>query len=431
LVAPYDQHDERVRDKAPQPIQYTSYMPEVQRVAPPRVQRRRKRRRLLIKIPWIPISVVVLLVFVVVGGYLVFGSMRQERVAESPLDTEAGIIYITATPDISIAQTATSVLPAEYMQALSLTPGPIPTQGGDIDALRPTPTSAFESVGPVPEVFDLWSSLIVYACFVDGSDEICAIKANGTEQRQLTSLKGTDYYPSLSPDGQTIYWSSQRGKFNFDIYSMDTAGGNIQRLTNGEGDNYAPELSPDGTRIVYTHYAKIGEKDDQDIWVMNADGSNPHPVTFDTTNEIDPSWSPDGTMISFTSNRSISNELFIMNADGSNVRQLTRGMSIGGRNDWSPDGTLLTFYAGPGSEKEVFVVSIECIYIGGCDRTLIRQLTTGGQNKGPAFSPDGQWIVFTTKRDGDNEIMMMRVDGTDMRTLTTNYIPDWMPRWGP
>jgi TolB protein len=420
-----------VHDDAPAPIPYTSYMPEVQRIAPPRVQRRRKRRRMLIKIPWIPISVVVLLLPVAIGSYLIFGSLRAERRAESPADVEELIVYVTATPNISIAQTATSILPPEYLQALSMTPSAIADLGGQPGEVHATPTSAFIATGSNPQPFDIRTSKIVYVSFINNSDEIFLMNADGTEQRQLTSLPGTDYYPSLSPDGQTIYFSSQRGKNNFDIYSMDTAGGNIRQLTSNNGDNYAPELSPDGTRIVYTHFAKIGDKNDQDIWVMNADGSNPHPVTFDTTNEIDPSWSPDSTRISFTSNRAISNELFIMNADGSNVQQLTRGMSIGGRNDWSPDGLWLAFYAGPGSDKEIFKVPIECSYIDGCDSTLIQQLTYGGQNKAPSFSPDGQWIVFTSARDGDNEIMIMRVDGSELRTMTTNYIPDWMPRWGP
>jgi Tol biopolymer transport system component len=66
----------------------------------------------------------------------------------------------------------------------------------------------------------------------------------------------------------------------------------------------------------------------------------------------------------------------------------------------------------------------------GCDRTLIQQLTRGGNNKGPSFSLDGQWITYASERDGDNEVMIVRVDGSDIRVLTSNNYPDWQPRWG-
>jgi Tol biopolymer transport system component len=160
------------------------------------------------------------------------------------------------------------------------------------------------------------------------------------------------------------------------------------------------------------------------------DGSNPVQITFEPSNEIDPSWSPDGSMISFTSNRKGINELFIMNADGSDIRQVTTGMSIGGRNDWSPDGRWLTFYAGVPT-KEVYLVPIECAQlVVGCDRSLIRRLTDGGNNKGPSFSPDGLWITYASGNGANNEIMIIRIDGSEVTRLTDNNTSDWQPRWG-
>ena len=72
-------------------------------------------------------------------------------------------------------------------------------------------------------------------------------------------------------------------------------------------------------------------------------------------------------------------------------------------------------------------------FIVNADGSDLRQLTDGGNNKAPAFSPDGQWLTFASQldADGDNEIFIMRVDGTDLRQLTFNQRPDWQPRWGP
>jgi len=64
------------------------------------------------------------------------------------------------------------------------------------------------------------------------------------------------------------------------------------------------------------------------------------------------------------------------------------------------------------------------------DGSELRQLTAESDNRGPSFSPDGGWIAFTSFRDGDNEIYIMRTDGSELTQLTENDTPDWQPRWG-
>jgi Tol biopolymer transport system component len=59
----------------------------------------------------------------------------------------------------------------------------------------------------------------------------------------------------------------------------------------------------------------------------------------------------------------------------------------------------------------------------------------GGNSQGPSFSPDGQWITFTSYFDHygeDNgcEIYIIRTDGADLRRLTDNDYCDYQPRWG-
>ncbi|NDJ54259.1 MAG: hypothetical protein GYB68_14405 [Chloroflexi bacterium] len=329
-------------------------------------------------------------------------------------------VFVTATPP-SENPNATPVLPAFYIAELSATP-PQPGEASPIPNVTPPPLVTatpvlFVSATPPPQ---LRQDQIVYVCFLDGSDEICLMNADGTNIRRLTDRSGTDWYPSFTPDGDEIVYSSQGGVGNFDIYIMDLNGENNRQLTQNLGLNFAPDMSPDGTQIVFT--STFGEGVDQNIWVINADGSDPRQLTFDPADDIDPAWSPDGSQISFASNRNGTTELFVMDRFGGSVRQVSQDVNIGGRNDWSIFG-LMSFYAGPPGAKEVFTLNL--------DGSSLRQLTNGGNNKGPSFSPDGEWISYASLIDGDNEVFIMRIDGTQQRQLTFNNFADWQPRWQP
>ncbi len=396
------------------------------------LRRTPRRRRRQFRVPWRPVLTVVAVLpaIVAVGLAVYYVATLPPRPDPTPV-AEAPVVYVTATFPPNLVLTATSILPPGYIESLSQTPGSL---FATPELTPPTVTPAFEAAtSEATPVFSIASTKIVYVCNVgehNGGDEICIMNADGSNQRQLTFLRGTDYYPSLSPDGRTVVFSSQRGNAPFDIYAVNAVGGDVWQITDDPCQDMAPEFSPDGSRIVFTSTRNSGGTcGDQNIWIMNADGSNQIQLTHVTS--IDPSWSPDGQFISFTSNRRGVNDLYMMNADGSNVRQVTNGMGVGGRNDWSADGGWLAFYAGPEGDKDIYLVPIECSLMEiGCSRPLIRRLTDGGNNKGPSFSPDGQWITFTSGHEQGNEILIMRVDGSEMIALTSNNLSDWMPRWG-
>jgi len=271
--------------------------------------------------------------------------------------------------------------------------------------LIPSPQPSFNDTPPP-------NGKIAFACYVNQIDQICLLNADGSGRIQLTNFKTTAFYPSVSPDGQVIFFSS-RESGNFEIYSIGIDGNNLQQLTKNIGSLYAPELSPNGEWVIFTNNGN-------GLWLMRPDGKNPHALT--TKDDIDPSWSPDGSMISFASSRAGARQLFVMNADGSNIQQVTNLNNMGGRNTWSPDGAQLAFYRGEQGDRNIYVIHV--------DGSGLVKLTNGGDNLGPSWSPDGNWIVFTSYRDGNNELYIIHPDGTGLTRLTNSPISDWQPRWG-
>ncbi len=291
-----------------------------------------------------------------------------------------------------------------------------------VDATLNAPTPTAVTVLSEP------TGRIIYTCFANGSDDICVMDGNGENQRRLVARSGTDFYPSPAPtaDSDTVVFSSRSGGV-FEIYSTLLNDPDPIQLTLALVGNYAPEISPDGTQITFA--TEVNGR--LDIYTIGIDGSNLTQITTHDAHDLDPTWSSDGSQIAFTSNRTGTNEIYIIDLDTGEEVSVTSGSDQreGGRLDWSPDGSLIGFYAGARGDKNLFLVPADCRR---CGPDKYVQLTDGGNNKAPAFSPDGQWITFASNLDGaDNEVYIMRLDGSDVRQLTDAPRANWQPRWGP
>src|ERR1700694_4654814 len=54
-----------------------------------------------------------------------------------------------------------------------------------------------------------------------------------------------------------------------------------------------------------------------------------------------------------------------------------------------------------------------------------RQLTTGGHETNPVFSPDGKWIAFTGQYDGNADVFVMPADGGGTKRLPREAYADF------
>jgi TolB protein len=273
---------------------------------------------------------------------------------------------------------------------------------------------------------------IVYVCQyskLSGVNQICMMDADSADQRILTPPSNSDnFFPSISSDGLSVYFSSDRtGRYQ--IYRLELQSNEIEQLTYfTDLHAYAPTESPDGSMIVF--YARESGEDypqSHNLWLMNADGSDPQALTDLDGGAWDPAWSPGGRKLLFASEIIGIPQIFILDLDSEEIEQVTQFAGIRGRNDWSANGLMLSTYIGTSWDRDIFTFDLQ----GG----NLQQLTDGGNNLAPSFSPDGNWIVFMSYRDHLREdlgceIYIMRSDGSDPLRLTENDICDWQPRWG-
>jgi TolB protein len=140
-----------------------------------------------------------------------------------------------------------------------------------------------------------------------------------------------------------------------------------------------------------------------------------------------PVWSPDGTQVLYAAHVQRP-ELFIANWDGTDPRKITDEDGLRGKSDWSIRDLIATAW-GADWNREIYTLTPQ-------GSTPAQVGTAGGNSQAPAFSPDGQWMVFMSYFDkyGDGhgcEIYIMWTDGSHLRRLTDNDFCDWQPRWGP
>lgn len=345
-----------------------------------------------------------------------------------------GLFAPTPVPNSDLFATLQASTPDGYSSPVAVGETPTaPVFNAFTPVATPTtnpsnPDSAATSV-PSPSSSDQPAGHIVFTCQVfrvTAMNQVCIMNADGTGFRRLTTEDNLQhFYPSLSPDGQSVLYAGFREQNVYEIYKLNLADGDVDRLTNKVGIATSPEFSPDGRKIVFTR-SKPSTNEFQ-ILLMDADGSNVENIP--QTSGWDPTWSPDGKRILFASDRDGLTQLFTMNLRGKELSRVTNLPSIRGRSDWSPDGNFIVTYSGEPWNREVYIMS--------ADGSNVRQLTpSGGNSQGPAFSPDGKWVAFTAYFDhpGDDhgcEIYIIRTDGTDLRRLTNNDYCDYQPRWGP
>lgn len=166
--------------------------------------------------------------------------------------------------------------------------------------------------------------------------------------RQITTSPAADLWPTFSPDGSRIAFSSSRsGAFEIYVRSLGSGGSDTPVTSDGQ-ENIQPAWSPDGRYLAYVARRHGG------IAVIPVAGGTPRYLTDQGDT---PAWSPDGRNVAFRASSLDLNPaiettgipgttIWIVGADGSSMRALTRpGSPEGGHNFPRWSGSDVVFSA--------------------------------------------------------------------------------------
>jgi len=265
--------------------------------------------------------------------------------------------------------------------------------------------------------------------------DIFSMNPDGGDVRRLTTNPETDRQPDWSPRGSDIAYSIDKpdSPVNFEVARMTAAGARHMRLTvtpTGEASSQ-PSWLPDGRGILFRR-STGGRR--STIWQMGPRGENPMLRFAPPQPPLYQSFAPDGSRVVYTGILSPDDSdrgIFSLNGDGSGLTTL---YDVPGAYDsapaWSPDGTKIAFEsnanvggANPEGDMELWVMQAD----GGTPTQLT---ANAAHDEGPAWSPDGRLLAFTSGPDEKHgDIHVMPSAGGDARRLTSYANADESPDW--
>jgi eukaryotic-like serine/threonine-protein kinase len=273
-----------------------------------------------------------------------------------------------------------------------------------------------------------------------GQRDIATMATAGGEQVLVTDDVAVDWAPTWSPDGNYLYFASDRGgtmglwRIGIDESSGRPRGAPELVAAGVDVAMDLPQLSRDGGTIIFR---------------SRLESVNPAAIAFDPATErvgsvallqqrsgllVPTDISPDGAWLALYNALERQQDLFLMRRDGRDLTRLTDDVA----RDWiprfTPDGEALTFYSNQLGPYESWLIRRD-----GSGRT---QLSDFGELQGqsPVFAPDGERLLIM---HADSSIAMIgaapwpvtpetatRLEGFDLpggRMYATQWSPDG--RW--
>ncbi len=252
-----------------------------------------------------------------------------------------------------------------------------------------------------------------------------------------------------------------------------------------------PQISADGDWVAYTVAIASLKKDKSltQVWMAPSSGSTAVPMTVENETSKHPRWSPDGKYLAFLSGRNEGKtQVYLLNRQGGEAQKITNTAQDVEDFAWAPDGQRMVLVlrdprpeeieeakertkddaAGEADEKHAqskksttprpivvdrYQFKLDEVgyldrrrthlYVLDIARKKLTQVSSGDfDDETPAWSPDGKWLAFSSKRtlpdpdrNDDHNIFVVESASTDkgrhLTQVTTNPGSDAQPAWSP
>jgi len=248
--------------------------------------------------------------------------------------------------------------------------------------------------------------------------------------------------PAVSPKGDRLVFLSDRGG-SMDVVLASAIDGKILRkLVSGEKSmvfevipSFRSSLtwSPDEKKIAFI--AKSGRGDVLYLFDVNRNRVSKR-FKLNLNEASYPNWSPDGKQIVLTGLLNGKADLYLVNAQSGALLRLTDDLYDDIQPCWSRDGKLIAFASDRALSFKLRTIAEKggigtyAIYTLNPETREIRKIIdTGGDDRGPAWSPDGSKMIFTSSPDGVGNLYAFDFKDSSLVQLTDVLGGVFSPSW--
>jgi TolB protein len=165
---------------------------------------------------------------------------------------------------------------------------------------------------------------------IDGNLDIHVMDLRSREVTRLTTNRSIDTEGTWSPDGSTIYFTSDRSG-GPQVYKISSTGGRPERVTFDGSYNARPRLSPDGTKLALVHL----DRGNYRIGVMDLARKDLLILSRGRQDES-PSFAPNSDTLIYATRAGRNGILETVTADGLVRQRLNAGQGDVREPVWSP-----------------------------------------------------------------------------------------------
>jgi len=225
-----------------------------------------------------------------------------------------------------------------------------------------------------------------------GAENLWRLPLNGGEAQQLTRFTaGRVLWPSIGGPSDEIVFERGFGVWRFDPKTGRVAevpitlrgapaGAGERRLSETSFQSLA--LSPDGKKAAVIARGEV-------FAAPAEDGGTAQRVSRTPTAETQPIWSPDSRRILYVAERGLDSQLVEYDVATETERTLTSGAGRVESPAYSPDGDMIVYTRAP---RELRVIRLGADRKPVSDTVLFTGALAGNEH---SWSPDGRWVAFS------------------------------------
>ena len=249
---------------------------------------------------------------------------------------------------------------------------------------------------------------------------------NGTKT-QLTSFNTSIKRPFVCADGSKVVYEKDYQLYVYDVKNKLSERLQLKVFRNNTliqaqefnvgGKISAFDVSPDGKKTAFISRGEIFVSDISGKYIAKLNKQN-------AERAMEIKWIDNRTLLFSQTFKGYQNLFTINAADGANIKQLTKDNKNNRCIVVNKDKSKVVYLSG---RDEMRLMDLKT----GQSKMLVKDEFWATYNTDPAFSPDGEWLMYNAKRNFENDIFLYNLKSERIINLTNTGVSEDFPSWSP